>query len=164
MKAVNDDNANIIKLDWSRPEFCPGTILYQLLTESLEFCLNALKQDIWQSGRSDHKYLCQLVVVFLGGQVPGKFRFHQPQACHQARWFACAIYFLVITMTGNYYKLEPDVKKQMEIGAEYVAFFHAKFFLQASLPAVAPASGKKEQKRLPQKHDQKIFQIMCILC
>ena len=43
-------------------------------------------------------------------------------------------------MTGNYYKLEPDVKKQMEIGAEYVAFFHAKFFLQASLPAVASAN------------------------
>ncbi len=84
MNQVNNENANIIKLDWTRPEFQTGTILHGLLIESREICLNALKHDVWQSGCSDHKYLCQLVVIFLGGQTPGKFRFHQPQACHQA--------------------------------------------------------------------------------
>ncbi len=44
-------------------------------------------------------------------------------------------------MTGNYYTcLEPSIMKQMVIGAEYVAFYHAKFFLQALLQAIAPGN------------------------
>ena len=97
-KMANFQAADIVKLDWSLPEFQPGTLIHDLLQESKEFCLQALNNSTFIRG--DHKYLCQLVVVYLGGEVDN-FRFKQPGACHQARWFAVCIYQLVMVMTSN---------------------------------------------------------------
>ena len=112
---INSEDAVLKKLNWSKPEFCPGTLLHKLLKETLEFCNTALAMSTFERG--DHKYLCQLVVVFLGGHIE-KFRFKQPGAHHQARWFADCIYLLVIRMTERYTDFSQEISEKVEIMTE----------------------------------------------
>ncbi|XP_065662489.1 uncharacterized protein LOC136085087 [Hydra vulgaris] len=55
--------ANIEKFDWNRTEFALGTLFYNLANETMEFCMTALKTNIFDRG--DYKYLCQLVAFYL---------------------------------------------------------------------------------------------------
>ena len=142
-KDANSNTADIVKLDWSLPEFHPGTLLYDLLQESKEFCSKAL--DDFTFVRGDHKYLCELVVVYLGGEVEN-FRFRQPGACHQARWFAVCIYQLVMIMTSKTSYVTGDLLDMCRNAAVYIAGYHAKFFLQAELAAKAPGNDLRSFK------------------
>ena len=78
----NIDYNNLNRFDWKRPEFTPGTLLYNLCEETLQFCKAALARGIFERG--DYKYLTQLTALYLGADL-GELEFHQPGAHHEAR-------------------------------------------------------------------------------
>ena len=89
--------------------------------------------------------MVKLILVFLGHDVPG-FRFNQPGAHHSARWLADCLYHLKITMTSNYTDYDEDIMKQIILATEYIVLFHAKFYLQGSIGAIAASNDLKAFK------------------
>ena len=75
-----------------------GSQLYNIAKEALDFGKLDLALGVF--GRGDYRKLCELFVYFLGGDVPG-FKFHQPGACHEARFMADGLYLLTLHLTKN---------------------------------------------------------------
>jgi hypothetical protein len=80
IKPAIDKLEDLVRFDWSKLQV--GSSLHQITLEALEFGKRALAVGTFAKG--DYKKLCQLVVFYLGGDVPN-FHFHQPGACHEAR-------------------------------------------------------------------------------
>jgi hypothetical protein len=79
--------------------------------EALKFGSRALSPETF--ARGDYRKLCELFVFFyLGGDVPG-FHFHQPGACHEARFMADALYILTLRMTQKIANLLNEEEKNM---------------------------------------------------
>ena len=72
---------DLIRFDWSKLQV--GSPLYDIAREALEFGQRALVTGVF--ARGDYRKLCEMYVFYLGGDVPG-FHFHQPGACHEARY------------------------------------------------------------------------------
>ena len=85
-----------IIFDWSNLQV--GSALHTLSTEALEFGERALAWGTF--ARGDYRKLCELFVYYLDGpgSVPN-FMFHQPGACHEARFMADSLYLLTLQMT-----------------------------------------------------------------
>ena len=66
--------------------------------EALDFGKHALALRALCKG--DYRKLCELFVYLLGGDVPG-FKFHQPGACHEARFMADGLNLLTLHLTKN---------------------------------------------------------------
>lgn len=108
-----------------------GSPLYETAKEALEFGKRALALNSF--ARGDYRKLCELYVVYLGGDVPG-FKFHQPGACHEARFMADAQYILTLWMTENITRVSnEDEKKMLETAAFFVAICYAPWFLKSYL-------------------------------
>ena len=61
--------------------------------EGREGLINIAKQYLTQMHpRDDYKELLELIVIFLGGNLPNGINFRYPGACHRARWMSRAIY------------------------------------------------------------------------
>lgn len=88
VKEKVDKMEELIKFDWKTLQV--GSPLYEIAKEALQFGQRALTLGTF--ARGDYKKLCELFVFYLGGDVPG-FHFHQPGACHEARYSAFK-YFL----------------------------------------------------------------------
>jgi hypothetical protein len=88
----------IVKFNWHQAAFRPGTLLHRLALKTEEFCTTALHRDTFQRG--DYKYLCELLALFLGADLP-KFSFKQPGAHHDARFMADCLFLLVLQMKQN---------------------------------------------------------------
>src|SRR6218665_4040717 len=84
-----------------------STIIMAL--EALQFGQRAL--ELYTFARADYKKVCELFVVYLGGEVNNYFLFHQPGACHEARFLADALYLFILQMTK---KLTNIMNKQEE--------------------------------------------------
>jgi hypothetical protein len=115
---------NIVKFRWSQDAFRPGTLLHQLAEETKDFCITALKRNIFQRG--DYRYLCELLAFFLGADIPD-FSFKQPGAHHDARFMADCLYLLVLQMTQKYFPVESelvcvDTLKKLETATSYIVF------------------------------------------
>ena len=76
-----DKMEELVKFNWKTLQV--GSPLYELASEALQFGKRALTLETFPRG--DYKKLCELFVFYLGGDVPG-FHFHQPGACHEARY------------------------------------------------------------------------------
>ena len=101
-------------------------------------------------GRDDYRELCELVVHYLGGQVmrPHKnrppvhgFEMRKPGALHHARFLASCLYILKLSMLADALPqgtMTPNEREKVDRLAQYIALFHAPYFLQASLASAAP--------------------------
>ena len=69
--------------------------------------------------RGDFKKLRELVVFYLGGEVPN-FNLHQPGACHEARFMADEIYLLTLKITSKIAHVMTEEDKSM---VHTLAFF-----------------------------------------
>jgi hypothetical protein len=65
-----------------------GSPLYEIAKEALEYGSRVLSLETF--ARGDYRRLYELFVFYLGGDIPG-FHFHQPGACHEARFMADAL-------------------------------------------------------------------------
>ena len=80
-----------------------------------------------------------LVVLYLGGEVPG-FRFRQPGDTSEARWMVDLIYNLEIILNSKFLDISKEMIEQSTLASEFVAFFDALFFLQAPIASKAPVN------------------------
>lgn len=85
--------------------------------ETLQFGQRALELNTFAHG--DYKKVCELFVVYLGGEV-NNFLFHQPGACHEARFLADALYLFILQMTK---KLTNIMNKEEEEMVQTSSFF-----------------------------------------
>ena len=92
------------------------------------------KQNTWP--REDYRELLELLIVSLGGTVPG-FSFKMPGADHHARWMSKAIYYLKIKLLSNIFDLSSDEKLEVHEISEFTVLFYVKYWLQTPLSSAA---------------------------
>ena len=159
-----DKLEELVKFNWKTLQV--GSPLYELASEALQFGKRALTLETFPRG--DYKKLCELFVFYLGGDVPG-FHFHQPGACHEARYCNCclnkclinvannkihwmdkysffrfmadALYILTLRMTQNITKVINEEEKMMlETAALFISIYYAPWFLKSYMVAKAPSN------------------------
>lgn len=69
-------------------DYVETRIGFELAEEMIKFCLQNLEKP---QCRADYREFLELVVIFLGGQLPGGNKLKKPGAIHHARWMAKAI-------------------------------------------------------------------------
>ena len=84
-------------------------------------------------------YLCELIVIYLGGNVEG-FHFRAPIGVHSARFMQRAIYYLHMSLIQRQVKtglFEVEELEEIKIMSDYVALFYGREFLESPLLADA---------------------------
>ena len=112
-----------------------GSELETLSHEVLQFCNHALASSTFKRG--DYQELCELIVLYLGGNVPN-FKFKRPGACHHARFMAKAIYSLKMSLCSQFYAMDRDTEKILQRTALFCALFYGPWFLKSSISQSAP--------------------------
>ena len=141
-KVEIDKMENIVKFDWKTLQV--GSPLYSLAFEALEFGQRALSINTFVRG--DYKNLCQLMVFYLGGNVPG-FTFHQPGACHEARFMADALYILTLTMTDKIVNMmNAEERDIFSKAAFFISICYAPWFLKSYLSDKSTANDLEAYK------------------
>ena len=126
----------LVLFDWSSIQV--GSPLHTQALKSLQFCSRALKINTFSRG--DYKKLCQLVVVFLGGELE-EFRLPQPGACHEARFMADALYLLTLHMTKSVLNVMSKEEETMVSKASmFTGICYAPWFLQSYNGVKAPSN------------------------
>ncbi|XP_065666323.1 uncharacterized protein LOC136087458 isoform X1 [Hydra vulgaris] len=98
----------------------------------------AIQENIFKRG--DYKNLCQLCVYYLVGHVPA-IKFHQPGACHAARFMADAIYLLTLKMTKNISNIMNDKEKKIvKTTSLFISLTYCPWFFKSSLSMTAPVN------------------------
>ena len=90
--------------------------------------------------RDDYKEITELIVVYLGGQVPGGFRPKRKGAMHEARFMADAIYLLSMELFSKEYTIEPTLASNVHKMAVFIAVWHGPNFLKCGLASTAPSN------------------------
>ena len=129
----------------------PRDFLTTRAFEVLEWCTLKMQQGTFNNQRDDYRELCELVVVYLGGQIVRKrkddtlehldFVMKHPGAFHHVRFLAKALYLIKMSMLAHILPedvLPSDRRDRVDRMAKFIVLFHAKYFLQAFLPAAAP--------------------------
>nr|CAH0098703.1 unnamed protein product [Daphnia galeata] len=78
----------------------------------LEWGSNCLKKNSFP--REDYRELLELIVFYLGGEVPRTFRLRKPGANHHARFMASSIYFLKIELMSERFPLTDVESNQVQ--------------------------------------------------
>lgn len=73
---------DMTKFDWN--SLTVGSDLHMIALQAREYGMTALRYHTFE--RDDYRNMVQLSVFYLGGDV-NNFQFHQPGACHEARYF-----------------------------------------------------------------------------
>lgn len=112
-----------------------NSITPQKAEEIRVFCLDQLSKEIC---RDDYRELLELVVMFLGFNLPKGNKFRKPGASHHARWMSKAIYSLKIFM----FRDQLDIPKREFGGIRDVCIFlvllYVKAWFRSSLSVEAP--------------------------
>ena len=134
-----------LKKEWSELEIdLDNLVIFDI--SSLDPKLQGVAQTVltWateQQGRStwpreNYRELLDLLIVTLGGTVPG-FSFKMPGADHHARWMSKQIYYLKIRLLSNIFDLTEEEQNQVDQITEFAVLFYIKYWLQTPLPSSA---------------------------
>ena len=72
--------------------------MHQVAQETKEYLGNAITLKTFPKIRTDYTRICEPGPFYLGNEEPN-FYFHQPVACHEARFMANGIYLLILQLT-----------------------------------------------------------------
>jgi hypothetical protein len=137
VKEEVDKMDNLTKFEWKTLQV--GSPLYEMAKEALEYGSRALSLETF--ARGDYRKLCELFVFYLGGDVRG-FRFHQPGACHEARFMPDALYIAFYILTLRMTQRITNVLNEEEKNLLYAAFFisvcYAPWFLKSYVVEKSP--------------------------
>ena len=86
--------------------------------------------------REDYRELLELLIVTLGGTVPG-FSFKMPGADHHARWMCKQIYYPKMRLLSNIFELSEEEQNEVDQVTEFAVLFYIKYWLQTPLPSSA---------------------------
>ena len=130
------DTNNINLFDWEK--YSEHSFLLDRARQSLAWAEWHLLQNTFP--RDDYKELNELIVVHLGGQVPGGFRPKRKGAMHDARFMADSIYLLSMELFSTVYTMDPDLASKVHKMAVFVSVWHGPNFLRCGLACTAPAN------------------------
>ncbi|XP_065661942.1 uncharacterized protein LOC136084824 [Hydra vulgaris] len=134
VKKEVDKMLDLVRFDWSQLQ--TGSPLNEIAKKALEFGKEALASKTFF--RNDYRKLCELFVFYLGGEVPG-FCFHQPGACHEARFMVDALYILTLRITDKITMIMSKKEGNMiETAAIFASVWYAPWFLKSYLVAKSP--------------------------
>ena len=120
--------------DWKK--YASNTFLIDKARQSLAWSLWHLEQGTFP--RDDYRELNELVVVFLGGQVPAGFKPKMKGAMHEARFMADAIYLLSMELFSGEFEMDQRLAEQVHKMAVFISIWHGPNFLKSGLAATAP--------------------------
>ncbi|XP_065684263.1 uncharacterized protein LOC124807852 isoform X1 [Hydra vulgaris] len=133
---INLNNLN--RFEWSKRK---GTFLEEQALKTKIYLEYALFTEKFPRG--DYKHLAELVLVWLGSDKLGNFKFRKPIAFHHARFLSKAIYYMTIERL-TFHLQQFDIIREEEIAtvpqiAEFIGLFHARWFLKAPLAVSSPS-------------------------
>ena len=138
-----DKLENITKYNWKL--LTVGSPLHELACDALKFGKRALALNMFEK-RTDYKKLCQLMVFYLGGNVDS-FSFHQPGACHEARFMADSLYILTLAMTDSIVNImNMEEREMISKAAFFVSICYGPWFLKSYLASKATANDLQSLK------------------
>ena len=133
--------------EWPRELVHPMNWLTTRAMDVCEWGSKQLRQGTFNKQRDDYRELCELVVVYLGGTLYRKrkvsgvvqiaFTMRHPGAFHHARFLHKALYIIKMSMMDILPEevVPADKRESVDRMARFIVLFHAKYFLQAFLPA-----------------------------
>ena len=128
-------NTTSMKLfDWQK--YASNTFMIDKARQSLAWSLWHLEQGTFP--RDDYRELNELIVVFLGGQVPAGFKPKMKGAMHEARFMADAIYLLSMELFSGEFDMDQRLAEQVHKMAVFISIWHGPNFLKSGLAATAP--------------------------
>ena len=131
---LNKDNMKLF--DWK--EYQNHGFLIEKARQSLGWAETHLQKKTFP--RDDYKELNELIVVYLGGQVPWGFKPKRKGAMHEARFMADTIYLIFMELFSNEYMMDPVLANQVHKMAVFIAIWHGPNFLKCSIASAAPSN------------------------
>lgn len=110
-------------------------ITSQKAEEIRDFCLNQLSIEIC---RDDYKEFLELVVVFLGFDLPKGNKFRKPGASHHARWMSKAIYSLKIFIFRDQFNISTRELGGIRDVCIFLVLLYVEAWFRSSLSFEAP--------------------------
>ena len=89
--------------------------------------------------RDEYRELNELIVVYLGGAVPGGFSPKRKGAMHDARFMADSIYLLSMELFSKEFIMDTTLSNKVYKMAVFIAVWHAPNFLSCAKAASASA-------------------------
>ena len=133
-------NINNMKVfNWDK--YTTNKFLIDEAKEALRWAEQSLHQNIFP--RDDYRELNELIVVYLGGTVPGGFRPKRKGAMHEARFMADSIYLLSMELFSGEFEMDERLAVQVHKMSVFISVWHGPNFLRCSLASSAPASDLK---------------------
>ena len=136
---LNLDPSTLVMFD--REKYANNTFFLEKAVESLQWAENHLEKKTFP--RDDYRELNELIVVYLGGQVPGGFRPKRKGAMHEARFMADAIFTLSVELFSNVHKVDIKLSEQIHKMAIFIALWHWPNFLRCALAPTAASNDLK---------------------
>ena len=119
--------------------------------ETLRWAEDMMVEGTFSNQRDDYREFCELIVVYLGGRLTRKrkngtlsypeFRMRYPGAFTYARFLAKSLYLIKMSMMLDVIPEEiipAEKRNSVDQMVLFIVLFHARYFLQAFLPAAAP--------------------------
>ena len=131
---LNLDTSSMVVFDQER--YAGNSFLIGKAAESLHWAEINLQKMTFP--RDDYRELNELIVVYLGGQVPGGFKPKRKGAMHEARFMADAIYILSMELFSKEHILDTKLSNQIHKMAVFIALWHGPNFLRCALASTAP--------------------------
>lgn len=107
----------------------------RMAEEIKHFCFDQLAKNIC---RDDYKELLELVVLFLGFNLPNGNRFRKPGASHHARWMAKAIYALKLFMFRDQFNISKIELNGIRDVCIFLILIYIKAWFRSNLSIEAP--------------------------
>ena len=128
---MNIDYKDLVLWDWENS----SENSQKLAKSVLQWAEEQLLRETFP--REDYKEFMQLVVISLGGKIPG-FAFRLPQNDSNARWMAKAIYNLKIRLLSKVFVMTTEEAIFVQRISEFVMVFYCRYWFTGSLPCAAP--------------------------
>ena len=128
----------LFKFQW------PGddNFLSKSASKALSFLLSCLEKDLFP--RSDYRDLCELAVVYLGGEVSWRsshrFPFHPLGPIHQARFMARGRGYLMLELMKNIYPISEDSRSTVARLSQWIAIFYTPWFMKSYIASISPST------------------------
>ena len=135
-RSMKRNTEKMTLFDWEK--YSGNSFLTDKAKQSLSWSLKHLEQKSFP--RDDYKELNELIVVFLGGQVPGGFKPKMKGAMHEARFMADSIYLLSMELFSKEFIMDQRLSEQVHKMAVFISVWHGPNFLKCGLAVTAPSN------------------------
>ncbi|XP_039315242.1 uncharacterized protein LOC120359881 isoform X1 [Solenopsis invicta] len=125
-----------------------ASVREMLKDDANEILLYAKKKIEEDLPRDDYQEFLELIIIFLGETPSRGIHFHQPGACHLARWMAKAIYCLKIYMFRQQFKLTHKEEKALRRICCFIIKCYAEAWFSAPNAIEAPLNDINFLKKL----------------